>query len=447
MAKISVIVPIYGVEKYLRECLDSIVNQTLKDIEILLIDDGGKDNCPAIIDEYAQKDSRIIPIHKPNGGYGHSCNVGLEKATGEYIAIIEPDDFIDLNMFEDLYDLAKKNNADVVKSSFYDFYDTEKYKAHKKKNWNDLYNIPKTSFKISECPYFLYFHPSIWSCIYRRDFLNQNDIRFIEAPGAGWTDNPFQVQTLCLAQKIVYTDEAYYHWRKINLKEAKDLKDITIPYKRSKEIHDWLQKNNINNENILACLYKREFAYMHLLNAASAGKNILQRAKENKNIISLMNEKILYTNKNIKKNEIKFYNSVKNSDLLNILKRDFIYYISFFINIIVELIYISILKIFKNKKMALWGASIFLELFLEKYKIKNTNIIGIIDKNSTRWGKKIGDYEIFSPEKLKELSPKFLLLTIIHRNTTIYGDIKQYLKENNINIKLLPNIMGLFYRD
>ena len=115
MSKVYVIVPIYGVEQFLEEALDSILNQTLNDLEIILIDDGSKDNCPQIIDEYVQKDSRIIAIHKENGGYGAACNLGLEKASGEYIAIFEPDDYIDPKMYEDLYNIAQANNSDIVK--------------------------------------------------------------------------------------------------------------------------------------------------------------------------------------------------------------------------------------------------------------------------------------------------------------------------------------------
>ena len=123
--KVSVIVPIYGVEKYIHQCIDSILNQTLEDIEILLIDDGSKDNCPAIIDEYAKQDSRIKAIHQENGGYGKAVNNGLSKATGEYIAIVEPDDFIEQNMFEVLYDDAKQNDVDVVKGPYYDYSDDD----------------------------------------------------------------------------------------------------------------------------------------------------------------------------------------------------------------------------------------------------------------------------------------------------------------------------------
>ena len=99
--------------------MDSVVNQTLKDIEIICVDDGSTDSSAAICDEYAAKDSRIKVVHKPNAGYGHSMNRGLENATGEYIGIVESDDFAELDMFENLYNLAKQNDADIVKSDFY----------------------------------------------------------------------------------------------------------------------------------------------------------------------------------------------------------------------------------------------------------------------------------------------------------------------------------------
>lgn len=99
--------------------MDSVVNQTLKDIEIICVDDGSTDSSATICDEYAAKDPRIKVIHKSNAGYGHSMNRGLENATGEYIGIVESDDFAELDMFENLYKLAKQNDADIVKSDFY----------------------------------------------------------------------------------------------------------------------------------------------------------------------------------------------------------------------------------------------------------------------------------------------------------------------------------------
>lgn len=262
--KISVIIPVYDVEAYLRECLDSVINQTLKDIEIILIDDGGKDNCPAIIDEYAARDSRIKAIHKPNGGYGQTCNIGLEKATGEYVAIVEPDDFIDSDMYEKLYSIAKKFDSDIVKSCFYDNFDTPKIQKKVKTNWQDY--IPEDrSFTIKEYPYFLQYHPSIWSCIYKREFLNKHNIKFVEAAGAGWVDNPFQVETMCLAERINYTSACYYYWRKVHESESEALNDISLPFKRSEEIHNWLKEKNIKDAGILSNLYRRELNYIGLI--------------------------------------------------------------------------------------------------------------------------------------------------------------------------------------
>ena len=102
MSKVSIVMPAYNVEKYLRQCMDSIVNQTLKDIEIIPVDDGSPDKCGKIMDEYAAADSRIKPIHQSNGGYGKAVNAGINAATGEYIGIVETDDWAEPDMFEKL---------------------------------------------------------------------------------------------------------------------------------------------------------------------------------------------------------------------------------------------------------------------------------------------------------------------------------------------------------
>lgn len=314
--KVSVIIPVYGVEKFLTAAIESVINQTLKDIEIILIDDGGKDKCPQIIDEYAQKDKRIIAIHKPNQGYGHSCNVGLEKATGQYIAILEPDDYIEPDMYENLYNIARVNNSDIVKSSFYEKYDTPDYKEIKEVNWNTKYKLPTETFKISEYPLFLYFHPSIWSCIYRREFLNKNKIRFIEAPGAGWTDNPFQVQTMCLAQRINYTPKAYYYWRKLNKNGTDELKNYKLPFIRIDEIHKWLDENGITDPNILSCIYKREIGYIRMI----SGMSRIPDTKEFLNLIKTTCERmkpdIIFNSQYVDKKEISLYKMCKNTPWL-----------------------------------------------------------------------------------------------------------------------------------
>ena len=118
MSKISVIVPIYNVEKYLPICIESIINQTYKNLEIILVNDGSTDNCRKICDKYARKDNRIKVIHKENGGLSDARNVGMEYATGDYIYFIDSDDYIDIKTIEILYKNLKKYNADISMSRF-----------------------------------------------------------------------------------------------------------------------------------------------------------------------------------------------------------------------------------------------------------------------------------------------------------------------------------------
>ncbi len=312
--KVSVVVPIYGVEKYLNQCIDSILNQTLKEIEIILVDDGSKDKCPQIVDEYAAKDKRIIAIHQENGGYGKAVNHGLDVASGEYISIIESDDFAEPTFLEKLYLKAKKYDADISKCDFNLFFEHTKH--FQKGNMSKNRALPQECFLLKECPLFLYFHPSIWSCLYKKTFLDKFDLRIIETKGASWQDNLFQVQTMVKASKIVFVDEYLINYRKFHQNESFDLKDEKIPYERSKEIHQWLNENHITDEDILACLYKREIAYMHIILHMKGGlKHIKKIAPMINEWIDKIPQQIISTNKYINHHERKFVARIrKNPD-------------------------------------------------------------------------------------------------------------------------------------
>ena len=211
MVKVSVIVPIYNNERYLRECLDSIVNQTLKDIEIICIDDGSTDNSSNIVDEYALKDSRIKVIHKKNEGLGKAYNLGMSLADGEYIGMVESDDFAELNMFENLYNLAKSNDADIVKGNFF-FYTSSplcNYVSNDIKNeWIDKITNIKEFGEILTIPSQLF-----WAALYRKDFIYKHNIRFLETPGASYQDVSFAFKTTALAERIFLTSKPYIHYR------------------------------------------------------------------------------------------------------------------------------------------------------------------------------------------------------------------------------------------
>lgn len=215
MPRVSIIVPIYNVEQYLRECLHSIVNQTLQDIEIICVNDGSTDGSLNIIKEFALRDKRFYVIDKPNSGYGHSMNTGMSQATGDYIGIVESDDFAAPDMFERLYIAAEENSAQVVKSNYFE------YRSHseiKKKFFENLKECPyhKIIFPMDEQNVF-FVEPSIWSGIYKRSFLTSNNIRFNETPGASFQDTSFAFKVWASAERVYLINEAFLHYRRDNL--------------------------------------------------------------------------------------------------------------------------------------------------------------------------------------------------------------------------------------
>ena len=212
-AKVSILVPIYNVEKYLHECIDSILNQTLQDIEIILINDGSTDNSPAICEEYAKKDKRVKVINKANSGYGHSMNMGLDTASGEYIGIVESDDYIRPDMYEKQYKLAKKLNLDILKADFRKFYGdgNERTFEYMPVAAPHFYNrVLKASDDVTV------FNNVIWTGLYNARFLKENNIRFNETPGASYQDKGFFFQTYALAQRMYFINEDFYQLRRDN---------------------------------------------------------------------------------------------------------------------------------------------------------------------------------------------------------------------------------------
>lgn len=217
MAKVSVIVPIYNVSAYLREALDSLVCQTLKELEIICVNDGSTDNSLDIIREYAAKDDRIVVITGPNGGYGRAMNRGLDRASGEYVGILEPDDYVVPEMFEELYRTASGHDLDLVKADFYRFTRDGNGTEHLQ---YELLDKTKTHYGQLLCPAedpsCIRFTMNTWTGIYRRDFLEMHHIRHNETPGASFQDNGFFFQTFVRARRAMLVNKPYYRNRRDN---------------------------------------------------------------------------------------------------------------------------------------------------------------------------------------------------------------------------------------
>ncbi len=217
MYKVSVILPIYNVSQYLRECLDSVTRQTLKEIEIICVNDGSTDDSLDIIQEYAAKDNRIVVITGPNGGYGKAMNKGLDRASGEYVGIVEPDDYVSLTMFEDLHQVAVMYDLDLVKADFYRFARSEDGDMNFHYCRLDASNTRYGEIlHPNEDPSLIKFIMNTWSGIYRRSFLEKYHIRHNETPGASFQDNGFFFQTMIYAKRAMIINQPYYRNRRDN---------------------------------------------------------------------------------------------------------------------------------------------------------------------------------------------------------------------------------------
>ncbi len=217
MAKVSIVIPVYNVEKYVRECLDSVQNQTLKDIEIICVDDGSTDCSSNILDEYAKKDERFFIIHKKNEGYGKAINVGIKEATAPYIGIVESDDMILPNMYEKLLERMNRHPVDVMKADFYEFYETENGKYIEQyiplTPDEKLENLYETECNIREHEEAFLFNKHTWTGLYNRKFLEKENIRHHETPGASYQDIGFWFQTMAKSKSIYFVREAFYRYR------------------------------------------------------------------------------------------------------------------------------------------------------------------------------------------------------------------------------------------
>ena len=209
MPKVSVLVPIYNVESYLPQCLDSLLVQTLQDIEIIAVDDGSTDSSGKILEDYAAKDSRIKAIHKRNTGYGNTMNVALSQATGEYIGILESDDFTAPDTYEKMYAVAIEQQVDVAKANYFHATGTVFI--------DSLHGYPKGQvFDVMLHPEILNHAEVIWAGIYRRSFLEQQRIHFHETPGAAFQDISFAIQVWLRAKRICLLPDAFVHYRRDN---------------------------------------------------------------------------------------------------------------------------------------------------------------------------------------------------------------------------------------
>ncbi len=246
MKKISVIVPVYNVEQYLRRCLDSLVNQTLNDIEIIVVNDGSPDDSQAIIDEYACKYENIRAFKKVNGGLSDARNFGLEYVTGEYVAFVDSDDYVQKDMYEKMYSKAKENDFDIVVCDLNYVYPGKlmEVNSHIK---NDTTDIKKSMINI---------YPAAWNKLYKRNLFD-HDVRFKK--GVWFEDVEFLYRLLPYVKSIGVVKEPFYQYVQ---------REGSITSTVNKKIYDYISNWNgiidYYKEHDLFDEYKEELEYCYV---------------------------------------------------------------------------------------------------------------------------------------------------------------------------------------
>lgn len=271
--KVSVIVPVYNVELYLKECVESIRQQTLQDIEIILVDDKSPDRSPLICDEYAQLDKRIKVIHKPiNEGLGFARNSGLEVASGEFVAFLDSDDFIEKNMYQTLYERAHREACDIVfcSTSFYTDHTIKPKKevdnellvstAKEKKDFLLDFIAPEPRYK-SDVKYMM----SVWKAIYRRDIIEKKQIRFMSERKILSEDIFFNLTMITQSKKILFIPYFLHYYRKNNnsLSHSFSIKKYLTNRAFFSELKNFLD-TFLKEDEYINRLYRLQFLHLRI---------------------------------------------------------------------------------------------------------------------------------------------------------------------------------------
>ncbi|MGG1593055.1 glycosyltransferase family 2 protein [Terribacillus saccharophilus] len=296
--KLSVIIPVYNVELYLRRCIDSVINQTYRELEIILVNDGSTDDCGEICEHYKSLDDRIIVIHKENGGLSDARNAGLEVATGDYISFVDSDDLINEDMYSDLIRLIIEHNCDIAESDLIEFYKEENLDL--KNEEEKLILFKKEQALIStvidqNCKTF------VWNKVYKKHLWN--DIRFPK--GRIFEDTATTYKVVAIANGIIKSNRKYYYYfqrsdsianSNFNIKKLDHIDSLL-------EMFDFIEARNKEYSNLVSIKIYTEILihFQHLLRTRKniEGSNILiQNIRK-----TLLNERLYSLLRNNPKNE------------------------------------------------------------------------------------------------------------------------------------------------
>lgn len=334
--KVSVVVAVYNLEKYLPRCLDALVSQSLEEIEIICVDDGSTDSAPQIIDEYQSRfPNKVKAFHKANGGEFTTRNYGLERAVGEYVTFVDTDDYVEKNWAEKLYNIAKENDADLAVCAFERIdLNTNKVVAT---NMNNFGNSVKMIHPNDD--FLLFINPSPWNKLYKREKVS--DLRFL--PFRGFNDAMFLVSSYTRIKKIAFTKDVLYHYylrydsqiHSVNVQDVENLKKYLLEVKNM-----YIESGKYDEMKYIL----DSFAFLHLCTS------VMYRVSYDKNVNmkEMLHKTIAYMDKNFenwrKSPFFKFGYSIKRG-----FKHFSLYIVSKFFKWGIPMIYIRMYRFLVDK--------------------------------------------------------------------------------------------------
>ena len=404
---ISIVMPVYNVEKYLRKCLDSLLSQTYSDFEIICVDDGSSDKSPEILEEYAKKDSRFVVLRQNHLGAGEARNEGIRFAGGKYVQFLDSDDYFEPNMLEELYNAAEKYQADLTVCSARKVDKDGNVIENSNPLWPlNLDKVPLNKpFSPEEFPedIFNLFCVVPWNKLYLKELITKNNLKFQNL--ASSNDLAFSHIARVLAKRIVVFDKELINYR----------------YNREGSIAQYRNKNV--TDILSAAVYVKEFLKDNSLYNQYEGAYLKAFLNHFRAGVSLCGKEICP----------EFAKKVRHK-----LPENWDYFRQAFNKCYITPEYLK--HFIGNKKVILWGASIFIRQVLDSETEKNPNILGFVDKNTCLHGKYCGQYKIYPPEIINELKPDGVVLTVLSNNEQIYESLQKTFAHEFAGVELLPNI-------
>lgn len=436
--KISVIVTIHNAEKYLEECLESVLSQTFSDIEILCIDGGSTDKSPEILKSYAAIDKRIRIIHDSNTSYGHKVNRGIDEATGTYISVLESDDMYETNMLEVLYGAAEKNQTDFVNADytcFFDYNGKRFYTITRMYQEKDYNRIIQNRLHPEE----LGIIPRFWTGLFRKNFLVRENIRMNESPGASYQDMSFRFLTSVLADTSYHLDIPVYLYRVDNPDSSMyDSKKTIVIAEEHVYLKNELQKRGITDRFIWHNAYQWKYTdfrgnmrhllgqyrqelferYRQELESDRAILNSYQDLGYSQYVLEMIHDlpEIVLERIECERIAEQEYNRELQSFLEEVTNRS------------------------ENQKMIIFGCGKIGQYLLELLKEFKNQIICVTDNSEKLWNTSIGSIEIIPPEQAVQDYPDavYIIASGLH-----YDEIKNQLQNMGLekgNILIMRRI-------